>query len=484
MQVLNQALAWISVSYLGGIPVDRIATIVGVLLAYALAHIFRRIPATNASMRHMFSIISMLFLFGAVQEQYLGLVHLFVGSLVVYFLMATIKGSLMPKVVFLVAMLHMSYSQLRRQWGETGDQVSFDYTGAQMVFVIKVTSLACCIYDGTCDPKSLTEYQRKNAVGGVPSFLEFLGYVSFFPGFAVGPAFELATYRRMIAFDNAKAHRQINARAYTTLLVGVFWLVVYVLYGDKFTYHFMTTEAFAEYGFARKTVYLCTSGVVTRAAYYAAWKMSEGACVLAGLGFDGYREDGSIAWLDISNVHVLDVEMGSSLKSLIDGWNVGTNTWLRHHVYLRISPKGKKGSSTRATILTFMVSAWWHGFYPGYYLTFLVASLASSAARILRRNLRPLVVDKEDPKTRTRAKMAYDLAGWTISKYALDFVVAPFMVLSLSLSLKAWYNNYFLLPIGVALVEIAFRVLGAGRYIHAFASSKAPQNPIDKAKAL
>ncbi|KAJ2341300.1 Lysophospholipid acyltransferase, partial [Coemansia sp. RSA 2673] len=193
MLVLNRALGWLSATYLGGLPVDRIATVVSVLLSYLLAHLFRRIPPTNPSGRHLFSIISTVLLFGLVQEQYLGLVHLTVGSLVIYALMRFLRGSLMPKAVFIVAMLHMSYSQLRRQWGEQASedkQISFDYTGAQMIFVIKVTSLAFCLYDGQQLNKqgaTLSAYQVKNAIAAdsTPSLLEYLGYVFFFPGFAV-----------------------------------------------------------------------------------------------------------------------------------------------------------------------------------------------------------------------------------------------------------------------------------------------------------
>ncbi|KAJ2747493.1 Lysophospholipid acyltransferase [Coemansia sp. BCRC 34301] len=487
MLVLNQALSWLSANYLGGLPVDRIATVVSVLLSYLLAHLFRRIPATNPSARHLFSIVSTVLLFGLVQEQYLGLVHLTTGALVIYTLMRSLRGSLMPMTVFFVAMVHMSYSQLRRQWGEQASedsQVSFDYTGAQMVFVIKVTSLAFCLSDGqqlSYDPSALSAYQTKNAIAtdSVPSLLEYLGYVFFFPGFAVGPAFEMATYRRMISFDSTSHGRQLNTRAYRTLLVGLFWMVVYVVYNPSYSFLHLTTSEFKYKGVAAKVVYLCATGVVARAAYYTAWKMSEGACVLAGLGFDGFDESsGSVRWMDISNVNIASVELGTSIKELIDGWNIGTNTWLRHHVYLRImanttrrKPSAKhvpQSSSTAATVLTFLVSAWWHGFYPGYYLTFFMGSLVSSAARTLRRNLNPLITQSDS----ANAKAAYNVAGWALSKYTLDFIVSPFMVLTLPLSLTAWRNNYFSVPIAVVAIHAVFNVLKGGHYFRKCLAAK------------
>lgn len=55
---------------------------------------------------------------------------------------------------------------------------------------------------------------------------------------------------------------------------------------------------------------------------------------------------------------------------------MGTNRWLRNIVYERVPKK-------YGTILTFGLSALWHGFYPGYYLTFASGALIVMAARIV-----------------------------------------------------------------------------------------------------
>lgn len=56
---------------------------------------------------------------------------------------------------------------------------------------------------------------------------------------------------------------------------------------------------------------------------------------------------------------------------------MGTNLWLRLIVYERVPKK-------YGTLLTFSLSALWHGFYPGYYLTFISGSLIVTAARTVR----------------------------------------------------------------------------------------------------
>ncbi|KAJ2650456.1 Lysophospholipid acyltransferase [Coemansia sp. RSA 1250] len=477
MRVLDRGLAWLSHQYLGDIPVDRISTVVAVLLSYALAHVFRRIPPQMSNAKHVYSIASTLLLFGAVQGQYAGLMHLAVGSVIVYGLIRLMRTRYMPYAVFLVAMLHMSYSHIRRQLNEQrSGRVELDHTGAQMVFVIKVTSLAFCIYDGQQDKAKLSGYQRKNAIMQAPSLLEFLGYVFFFPGFAVGPAFELATYRQMICLDDAKASGQLARRGYRKLLEGLFWMAVYVVYSNTYTFAEMARrEFYVQRTFASTALHLCITGVVVRAAYYTAWKMSEGACIVAGLGFDGL-DAGRARWLDIANVHVRGVETGSSLRQLIDSWNIGTNTWLRHHVYLRIAqrPEGSR-ASTRATVLTFLVSAWWHGFYPGYYLTFVMAALSANAARILRRNLHAPVYAHAG----STVKLVYGLLGWALSKYTLDFVAAPFMVLTLQSSLEIWRGNYYAVVVGVVGIYVLFR--GVGRWLGRV-GGRVPSQVLEKTK--
>lgn len=64
------------------------------------------------------------------------------------------------------------------------------------------------------------------------------------------------------------------------------------------------------------------------------------------------------------------------MRDAINNWNMGTNRWLRSIVYERV-PK------QYGTLLTFSLSALWHGFYPGYYLTFASGALIVMAARMV-----------------------------------------------------------------------------------------------------
>ena len=82
--------------------------------------------------------------------------------------------------------------------------------------------------------------------------------------------------------------------------------------------------------------------------------------------------------------------------------------WLKHYIFIRMLPTGKKSarSTVIASLATFVVSAIWHGFYPGFYVFFIGAGLMDYQAKIAGEVLSPYVESK--------------LPGWLI--YALSWL--------------------------------------------------------------
>lgn len=70
-------------------------------------------------------------------------------------------------------------------------------------------------------------------------------------------------------------------------------------------------------------------------------------------------------------IKVWGVEFSYKVKDFMDSWNVSVHTWLKYYVYLRLMRKDRKGVQLMPIMMTFAISAIWHGFYPGYYLFFL-----------------------------------------------------------------------------------------------------------------
>lgn len=82
-----------------------------------------------------------------------------------------------------------------------------------------------------------------------------------------------------------------------------------------------------------------------------------------------------VKWNRVSAVRVWDIEFSYKVKDFLDAWNVSVHTWLKYYVYLRLIKKDKKGIQIIPILTTFVVSAIWHGFYPGYYLFFISSGL-------------------------------------------------------------------------------------------------------------
>lgn len=199
-----------------------------------------------------------------------------------------------------------------------------------------------------------------------------------------------------------------------------------------------------------RIVFIQVSAVLTRCKYYFIWFLSEGACILSGFGFNGLDKDGNPRWDKLTNVYVLQCEFAQSLRQLSAHWNMATNHWLRHYVYLRVYPMG----STYATLMTYVISSLWHGFHPGYYckfhspscflndwryllVFFLTAGGLQLIARQVRRVVRPLVVNSKIWKP------VYDVCTWLASMGVLNMFVPCFDLLHVPLILQVWREIYY-----------------------------------------
>ena len=162
---------------------------------------------------------------------------------------------------------------------------------------------------------------------------------------------------------------------------GLGWILLFLKFGAWYSHDLYLGDRFMEYGFLRRVWLLQMLGFTTRLKYYGVWSLTEGACILAGIGFkDVDPRTGKVNWNRLQNVNPLAIETAQNSRDYLGNWNINTNHWLRNYVYLRVTPKGKK-PGFRASLATFSTSAFWHGFYPGYYLSFVFAAFIQTVAK-------------------------------------------------------------------------------------------------------
>ncbi|KAG8218294.1 MBOAT, membrane-bound O-acyltransferase family-domain-containing protein [Butyriboletus roseoflavus] len=429
-----------------GASVDQIKLISCLLIAYPLGSLFIRIPSSQPGLKHAFNIFISVCFFIPVLHLEWGFLQ-FLGSVLgTYVIAANFRGSNMPWIVFTFVMGHLTINHLIRVVYGLGYE-TVEITGAQMVLTMKLTTFAWNVYDGRRPQEDLDKWQLEKRVTKYPTLLEFLGYSFYFPGVLVGPYLDYASYTSLIdesLFKSVQSTTPMRRAvpdgrkrvAYHKMLIGLVFLGLFVALGPSYNFAIALTPQFAEQNLFHRIIVFQFCGFIERSKYYAVWTLTEGASILTGLGFTGFGPSGESLWEGAANIKILEIELPSNFKVLLDSWNINTNIWLRECVYKRVTPKGKK-PGFRSTLITFATSAFWHGLAAGYYITFILGGFITYVGRKCRTGLRPLVMPPPGVQS-TWAKCSYDLLGTLLSIMLLNFASAPFMVLTYVDSMKAW----------------------------------------------
>lgn len=233
-----------------------------------------------------------------------------------------------------------------------GGMGTFDQSAPLMVLVIKLSSFGWCVYDGhrkvggnTEASKStgdLSPLQQRLAISpsSFPSLVEYMGYVFFFGGFLVGPAFEFSDYIRFINGEAPFEVEKMPSRVLPTLKCIVWALLcmgIFAMFSKRYNLALLVGGGGEDEGLVfsnsiSRFAFIIVASAVARAKFYGAWKMSEGACVLAGVGYAGEGK-----WNRVENIRILDFELPENPKALSDSWNINTSLWLRNYVYVRVT---------------------------------------------------------------------------------------------------------------------------------------------------
>lgn len=261
-----------------------------------------------------------------------------------------------------------------------------------------MTAFCWNVQDGRLPEKDLVDFQRKRALPELPGLLDYAGYVLFFPSLFAGPSFDYVDYRQWIEttmFDlppgtdpriapKTRKKRRIprsGTPAAWKAATGIAWILAFLKFSAWYNTDLVLGEKYIEYGFLRRVWLLQMLGFTTRMKYYGVWHLTEGACILSGMGYRGVDpKTGRVQWNRLQNVNPWGIETAQNSRAYLENWNMNTNNWLRNYMYLRVTPKGKK-PGFRASLATFTTSAFWHGFYPGYYLSFVLAAFLQTIAK-------------------------------------------------------------------------------------------------------
>ncbi|KAI1283222.1 Lysophospholipid acyltransferase 2 [Halotydeus destructor] len=344
------------------------------------------------------------------------------------------------KNVLVIAIGYLSMLHLLRMYFDYGGYV-LDITGPIMIAVQKVTSLAYNVHDGMHRKESeLTEEQRKFSVKRMPSALEFFAYLIAFQTLMCGPLVCYVDFMEFIHGTNFERHVPKNGKnpspgraVLTKLSISTLFALGVLYVQPLLTHELLKDEAWlAKTSFLSLLIYVTAVLTANRFKYYFAWVLGETLCNASGLGFAGYDEENNADWDLVSNVSIWKLETSLNFKVLLDNWNKSTQTWLRRYAYERVK--------RNRLVMTYVLSALWHGFYPGYYMCFLTAALVTQGARSGRRSLRPIF---KGEKSSSAMGIFYDVITFLLTRLYLGYTCAPFVLLSFQDGIRLYKNLYF-----------------------------------------
>jgi len=333
------------------------------------------------------------------------------------------------RFIFVTAMGYLTYIHLYRSFVLT--QYNLDVTGLMMVSVQKLTSLAFSLHDAH-SKEVINERQKKEAVRECPSVLELASYLFHFQGIITGP---LCFYKDYIEFiDDKKRESKPWQIVKQKLGASTLFLTLVVFCGDSLRPELLLEAETLKLSTLRWAMLFYMMMIFQRLQYYFGWVMADAVYNASGFGYSNGQ------WNLMSNVYPWRLETALNFKETLDAWNCLTMAWLRRTAYEPLPAKYR-------TIGTYLLSAWWHGFFPGYYLTFATGALFTIAARSVRRHLRPHFQGNGS------MRVLYDCITWLTNTAALTYATYPFVTLHFATGLALYRHTYFCLHI-MALLAI------------------------------
>ncbi|KAJ3268747.1 lysophospholipid acyltransferase [Terramyces sp. JEL0728] len=437
-----------------GVKVEVIRFAICLFAGFPLSLIYNLLPSKQIQLKHLYSIITSGIITCIVFSTSSFLQLVLQVILIYYTNVFFAKYKFGPLLGFGIALAHMSWIHAEAQIWRENDPTFVDYSAMMMVLLIKMSSFSYCCHDGTKPESELDSYQKEYGVRAMPSLVEFMGYSFFFNGYWVGPAIEFKHYQSFI--NQEREYKKIPSTVVPmlkALVLGLVMITLETVVGKHYHFGLTNSEYFFQKPLAQKLIYINIAGMFVRAKFHAVWKISEASALVSGVGYA--VTDGKERFDAAENVDVFAVEFAENPKMAMDGWNKYTANWLRRYVYVRV------GHPALKLPLTFFISAFWHGFYPGYYLSFLWSVPLMVVGRTARKHLRPVFIQG----TLKPYKKVYDVIGYLATLFSLNFLYMPFILRTLSSSYIVWKSMYFvgiLLPI---VVHATLTTFGLGRLI-------------------
>jgi lysophospholipid acyltransferase len=439
-----------------GTPTDQIVVVFCFIIALPLGWI-HHYCISSALLRHLFSIVCGVAIL-LLQFELRGLIHFGLTSIIVYMMLLVLPQRHVAFPVLSFLLVYLSSMHIYRM---VTDYMGWrmDATSVQMLMTCKLSLLAYSYQDTATikeDPKRVPEEQKPFLINKLPNLLEYYSYILFYPSISVGPSFEYIEYHDFIHRKNA--FRNIPStfsRSFYIFGVALMFLALTAVGQVYFPHSLCYTDQFGEKTFWDRVFYFNVAMIVAKFRYTTAWKFTECSMISSGLGYTENSKTGNV-WERAVSINWDKTEYAWTAKEMVENWNISVSIWLRRCIFNRILKAGKdpmKPSGMRKSIAqhaSYMFSAFWHGFYPAYYLMFFCFSISTEISKMV------FITDWSWLPGRNILKWVAWILMWNIGNY--NGVI--FLALDMGYALKFLKNIHYFPVILLAIGWTFFKITG------------------------
>jgi len=219
---------------------------------------------------------------------------------------------------------------------------------------------------------------------------------------------------------------------------------------------FCSTEEFGEYSIPRQIIGVVLATICGRMKYYTGFFLAQASVDACGLSFNGFDEYERPRYDRIQGINIR-LELADNPKSVMDDWNKCVQQWLKRYVYQRVVTEKELRANPRlaerSALVTFMVSALWHGFYPEYFIGFFIIFLHMQTARFIYR---------AGWKFRRYSDQSLYVIRYILNHIVFNYFGCGFMILDWKKSVS-FYKNTWYIGAAVIAVYLFFRITQWGQ---------------------
>ncbi|XP_044303866.1 lysophospholipid acyltransferase 7 isoform X1 [Varanus komodoensis] len=349
----------------------------------------------------------------------------------------------------------------------------------QLLLTLKMVSLANEVQEFMQAKKQEVTSFAKSALIGVipkmPGLVEILCYSYCYVGLMTGPFYRYRTHHDWLNQPNSlliPSWQPLLSRSKMIPIFGALFLLV----SHYFPLNDVRSDAFYERGFLFRLFYMVPVFFVFRMRFYVAWLCAECACISAAFGAypasaksrpgggptveyeplstrSANGDASSIAY-DYETIKNIDPHGTDFCVKVKDGmryWNMSVQWWLAQYIY--------KSAPVRSYVMrsawTMLISAYWHGIHPGYYLSFLTIPLCLASEGAMESGL----LKHLSPSGRLYG----DWAQWFLKMRAYDYMCMGFVLLTFEDTIRYWSSIYYCIHVAALGFFLLGKMLGVQR---------------------